>query len=166
MATIYNLTEQAQQLLDYLLFEEDDQEALKLLDTVYGSIENKLKFVSTLLAESLALEAGYEAALKQLQDKKKASDRRIKRFKDYLVFGMVENKINRIDGDYISVRTQNNPPSVKYADGFDVTKLPPSCIKTIPAELKPIANEIKELLKAGQELPGCYLEQGVGIRVC
>jgi hypothetical protein len=165
MATIYELTEQAKILLDHLLFEEDDQEALKMLDTVYGTVENKLKFVSTLYAESLALDAGYDAALKQLQERKKASDRTIKRFKDYLTFGMTENNIKRIDGEYISLRLQANPPSVKYAENFDATKLQDKFIKIIPAEYKPVASAIKEAIKNGEDVPGCWIEQAVGIRV-
>jgi len=166
MASIYELTEQANRLRDYLLFEEDDEEARKELDAITGTETNKLRFVSNILAESLALKAGYDEAERMLKNRNDSNDKLIKRLKEYMLFGMSENAIKRIDGDFISLRLQPSPPAVKYSDTFDVNKLPKQCITIVPEQPKPIAKEIKALIEAGEDVPGCWVEQAVGVRVC
>jgi len=49
---------------------------------------------------------------------------------------------------------------------LNVNKLPKQCVDIVPEQLKPIAKEIKALIDAGEDVPGCWVEQAVGVRVC
>lgn len=121
MPTIFDLTLEQQQLLDALLWDEEDQESKDRLNKVRGHIEYKLSYLTDILAEARAEVATRKMALdeakKRLEKRYKSAVSAEERVKKFLLESMVNAGIDKIEGRFINVRAM--PHDVpKYTDEF------------------------------------------------
>jgi hypothetical protein len=129
-------------------------------DIITDSIEgetNAMEAVSNLLrriGESESMMDGLQAYIKALQDRKaRVQDRTTSMRKAILGF-MSEFGIKKIERPEATVSMGAGQQSVGYSPDFDARSLPPVFQKvTVEADKA----KVKEALKAGEVIPGCWL---------
>lgn len=153
MPTIYELKQEQAELLDAMFFEEDDHEIQARIDAIYGTVEAKLRYLSTVLLEARALEEERKEAVKKAQGRAKIAEAAIDKLKEFITSTMQDFDIKKIEGEHCSIRLDAGRESISYADNFDQMALPDDCIELITTT-KTLTNKVKEHLKAGDEIPG------------
>lgn len=156
MPTIYELKQQQQELLDALFFEEDDHEIQARIDAIYGTVEAKLRYLSTVLLEARALENERKEAVKKAQGRAKIAEAATDRIKEFICSTMQHFELEKIEGEHCSIRLDAGRESISYAEDFDPFNMPYDCIEIVTTT-KTLTNKIKEHLKNGGDCPGVML---------
>ena len=156
MPTIYELKSEQQELLDALFFEEDNEEIQKAINNIYGTVEGKLRYLSTVLLEARALEEARKEAVKKAQGRAKIAEAAVDRLKGFILQTMQDFDIKKIEGEHCSIRLDAGRESVSYAENFDQMILPDDCIELVTTT-KTLGDKVKEHLKSGEEIPGVSL---------
>ena len=128
------------------------------LESLSGELEEKCTNVALFVRNLEATAESIKAAEKQMADRRKAIENKANSIRQYLQVNMQRTGITKIESPYFALTIKKNPPSVVIDDveaipaEFMVTPAPPP-----PA---PDKKAIGEKLKAGEQVPGCHLEQG------
>jgi len=109
----------------------------------YGHIISKLKSEEDRLSD----------LIKRLQGRKTATQNKQQRIKDYLLFQMISNKLEKVAGNIYTVRVSNN----SSVDVFDPEILPREYCRVIPEKLEPDKGAIKDAIKTGATIPGAKI---------
>lgn len=148
---------------NYLAVQDMDLEPETLKDTLDSieeafevKAENIAKWIRNLEADKKA----FEEEEKRFKEKKQAADNRIKSLKLYLEDNMRLTGKTKFKAGFFSFAIQNNPPSVEV---FDEALIPKQFLIEQPPKIDRAG--IKELLKAGEEVPGAELKQTKGLRI-
>ena len=148
---------------NYLAVQDMDLEPETLKDTLDSieeafevKAENIAKWIRNLEADKKA----FEEEEKRFKEKKQAADNRIKSLKLYLEDNMRLTGKTKFKAGFFSFAIQNNPPSVEV---FDEALIPKQFLIEQPVKIDRAG--IKELLKAGEEVPGAELKQSSGLRI-
>ena len=148
---------------NYLAVQDMDLEPETLkdtLDSIEEAIEVKAENIAKWIRNLEADKKAFEEEEKRFKEKKQAADNRIKSLKLYLEDNMRLTGKTKFKAGFFSFAIQNNPPSVEV---FDEALLPERfLIEQLP---KIDRAGIKELLKAGEEVPGAELKQTEGLRI-
>ena len=158
---LYELTQQYQEILNLINeYETDDPAILDTLEAIDDAIDDKLTsaayIIKTLQAESKALKDEED----RLAKRRKVRDNNAARLKEYIQNALEATGRTKIDGGSITLRLQNNPPSVLIRDD-----------KAIPGhyliERQPDIDKkgILADLKEGIEVEGAELKQGKSLRI-
>ena len=148
---------------NYLAVQEMDLEPETLkdtLDSIEEAIEVKAENIAKLIRNLEADKKAFEEEEKRFKEKKQAADNRIKSLKLYLEDNMRLTGKTKFKAGFFSFAIQNNPPSVEV---FDEALLPERFLIEQPPKIDRAG--IKELLKAGEEVPGAELKQTEGLRI-
>lgn len=156
MPTIYELKAEQQELLDALFFEEDNHEIQARIDAIYGTVEAKLRYLSTVLLEARALEEERKEAVKKAQGRAKIAEAAIDRLKEFICSTMQHFELKKIEGEHCSIRLDAGRESISYASDFDQMNLPDDCIELVTTT-KTLTDKVKKHLKDGEEIPGVSL---------
>ncbi|KGL43081.1 hypothetical protein EP56_08435 [Listeriaceae bacterium FSL A5-0209] len=155
---LYELTERYKNVLD--IAEQLEAETLKdTLDAITESIEikaeNTAKVIKTLEAEI----AGLEVEIKRMSDRKSAMKNNIDGMKRYLKDELEKVGTDKVTGQHLTIRIQNNPKSVRVEDE---SKLGAYLVEQ-PKKLDKKA--LLADLKAGKEVDGAEIQQGRSLRI-
>ena len=148
---------------NYLAVQDMDLEPETLkdtLDSIEEAIEVKAENIAKWIRNLEADKKAFEEEEKRFKDKKQAADNRIKSLKLYLEDNMRLTGKTKFKAGFFSFAIQNNPPSVEV---FDEALLPERFLIEQPPKIDRAG--IKELLKAGEEVPGAELKQTEGLRI-
>ena len=148
---------------NYLAVQDMDLEPETLkdtLDSIEEAIEVKAENIAKWIRNLEADKKAFEEEEKRFKEKKQAADNRIKSLKLYLEDNMRLTGKTKFKAGFFSFASQNNPPSVEV---FDEALLPERFLIAQPVKIDRAG--IKELLKAGEEVPGAELKHSSGLRI-
>ena len=160
---LYELTDAYKTLWD--LVDDNDSDLAMVeaaLQTVEATIEVKAANIVTFL-KSLDSDA---KAIKEeefrLYARRKTIENKHAGMKHYLKEQMELIGIEKLKVATHSISLQNNPPALQILDA-DV--IPQKFLTLIPERYEPRKKDITDAIKAGEEVPGCELTRGRGIRI-
>ena len=148
---------------NYLAVQDMDLEPETLkdtLDSIEEAIEVKAENIAKWIRNLEADKKAFEEEEKRFKEKKQAADNRIKSLKLYLEDNMRLTGKTKFKAGFFSFAIQNNPPSVEV---FDEALIPKQFLIAQPVKIDRAG--IKELLKAGEEVPGAELKQTEGLKI-
>lgn len=148
---------------NYLAVQDMDLEPETLkdtLDSIEEAMEDKAENIAKWIRNLEADKKAFEEEEKRFKEKKQAADNRIKSLKLYLEDNMRLTGKTKFKAGFFSFAIQNNPPSVEV---FDEALIPKQFLIEQPVKIDRAG--IKELLKAGEEVPGAELKHSSGLRI-
>jgi hypothetical protein len=149
---IYELKQQQQEILDELYWCEEDSERAEIiqdqLNKIEGSIDRKLSFLTSVLAESIALsKLATERkiiAAERLERKEKQAKRAEEKLREFILSVMRDFDIKKVEGEILNVSRYERDTVIQLPD-FDIDKLPINLIKvTKVVDKTAVNNELKE----------------------
>ena len=161
MSTLYELTEQYQELLSMALDPDTDPEALAdTMEAIDGEFENKADGYAKVMKELKAIADARKAEAKRLLDGAKSVEVNIDRMKAALMTAMKLTGKTKFKTELFGYGIQKNPPSLK----IDMPgRVPDEFL--IPQEPKVDSAAIKKELKEGVVYDWCHLEQSESLRI-
>lgn len=164
MTSLFQLTDQFRELQRLADSETDipDEVIRDTLEGLGGELQIKATNVARFVANQDAMATAIENAAAAMQIRAKRLRARNDHLRDYLLQNMRAASMTKIDSPELVVSIKKNPPRVVIMDEaqvpaeFKVTPPPAP-----PPEPRPDKNLIADAIKAGTQVPGCYLEQGV-----
>ncbi|EPR7327062.1 siphovirus Gp157 family protein [Listeria innocua] len=155
---LYELTESYQNVLD--IAEQLEAETLKdTLDAITESIEvkaeNTAKVIKTVNAEIEAL----DTEIKRMSSRKSTLKNNVESMKHYLKEELEKVGLDKVKGQHLTIRIQNNPQGVLVEDE---SKLGAYLVEQ-PKKLDRKA--ILADLKDGKEIDGAEIQQGRSLRI-
>jgi hypothetical protein len=164
MTALYLLAQEHRATADRLAdLDLDEQTVLDTLESMSGELEvkatNVAMFVRNLEATALAIKDAEGA----MAARRKSIEARAKRLNDYLLSNMQHAGIQKIESPYFTLAIRSNPPAVV----IDEPDLIPAEFMRQPDPPPPSPDKaaIKEAIKAGEEVPGARLAQGVRLDI-
>jgi hypothetical protein len=169
VATVYDLKQQQQELLDSLYWIPEDGEEADVIKrhllVIEGTIERKLSYLSDVLAESIALsQLATEArkiAAERLERKEKQAKREEEKLREFILSVMKDFEIKSVKGDILNVsryeRDSLSIPQFIYWENL------PKGFKKEKIELD--KQEITRFLKNGGEIEGFELVKKDCLRI-
>lgn len=160
--TLYEIGEAIRAIVDSTAEtggELTDQE-MEQLERLNMKFEEKVESCCAVVCEIEAEEEAYRNEMKRLQAKASACAKRAGSLKGYVMEQLQLAGRDKVKGQFLTARLQNNPPSVTVMDE-----------KTVPAmywvQPPPVLDKQKVLavLKAGEAVPGAELYRGVHLRI-
>ena len=155
-----NLYELSQNFLAVQDMDLEPETLKDTLDSIEDAIEDKAENIAKWIRNLEADKKAFEEEEKRFKDKKQAADNRIKSLKQYLEDNMRLIGKTKFKAGVFSFAIQNNQPSVEV---FDEALIPKQFLIEQPVKIDRAG--IKELLKAGEEVPGAALKQTEGLRI-
>ena len=158
MSTIYDLKNQQQELLDSLYWipeygEEADVIKRHLL-VIEGTIERKLSFLTSVLAESMALaqlaKERKRIALERLERKEKQAKRAEEKLREFILSVMHDFDIKKVDGEILNISRYERDAIVQIQN-FDIDSLEYRFFKVTKSIDK---TEINNFIKSGGYVKG------------
>jgi len=161
MSTLYQLTEEYQELLSMALDPGVDPEALAdTMEGIEGEIEDKADGYAKVMRNLGADISAIEVEVTRLTERKKRIESNIDRMKKALETAMRSTGKVKFKTSLFSFNIQKNPASLKI-DAPD--RVPAEFL--IPQDPKIDTASIKKELKEGAIFDWCHLEQGEGLRI-
>lgn len=161
MATLYELTDQMQQLLEMGTDPSiDEQTFLDTFEALEGEIEDKADGYAKVIAELNGMTETIDKEIDRLKTKKQTIANNIDRMKRNLASSMVITGKRKFKTDLFSFAIQKNPPSLVIDDPKKVPQM-----FLVPQDPKIDTASIKEKLKAGEELDFAHLTQTESLRI-
>jgi hypothetical protein len=157
--TLYNLSANYLQALDFLTDPEADlpAEAVKdTLEALAGELEDKAVNVAKFLRNMEAAAEAIKAAEAEMAKRRKALESRAQWMKDYLKGNMEHTGITKIECPYFKLSIQGNPPAVNIIDETAI----PEQFKEQIIDWKIDKTAIKKAILAGQSVAGASLVNG------
>jgi hypothetical protein len=164
LPALYQLADQHRELQALADADEVPPEVLRdTLEALEGSIEVKATSVAAFVRNMETHAELIEGAAKQLQERAARARRKADSVKAYLLFQMQAVGMSKIEAPEFTIALRNNPEAVRIADDAE---LPPEYLVQPPAPPpRPDKTAIKAALKAGCEVPGCWLEAGQRVEI-
>lgn len=163
LPSLYQLTDSYRSLLALDAEEASDEAIRETLDMLTGDIQEKSTNVAAYMRNLEAAADAIDEAAKSMRDRAAKVRKRADSIKGYLLHNMQACEISKIESPYFTLTVKKNPPSVVV---FDEAAVPGDfMVQKPPPAPTPDKTRIKELLKAGEDVPGCKLEQGVRLEV-
>ena len=159
MSTLYDLTNQYQQLLE-LESEIDEQTFIDTLQSIDEAIEDKAENLAKVIKEMEATITTIANEVNRLQSKKQALNNRVSNLKTYLQGEMEKVNKTKIKGELFTVNIQNNPPSLRVDRTDNIPK-------DFFIEQEPTLDKkaLKEAVKNGEVIEGVALVQTRSLRI-
>ena len=159
MSTLYELTNQYQQLLE-LESEIDEQTFIDTLQSIDEAIEDKAENLAKVIKEMEATITTIANEVNRLQSKKQVVANRVSNLKTYLQGEMEKVNKTKIKGELFTVNIQNNPPSLRVDRTDNIPK-------DFFVEQEPTLDKkaLKEAVKNGEVIEGVALVQTRSLRI-
>ena len=156
---LYELAQQYNALLE--MSESIDDITLKdTLDSIQEEIDDKAENIAKLIRSLQADTEVIKLEEKRLAERRKAIENRIENIKSYLQNELETAGIDKVKRPTLTVSIANNPPSVLVED----ESLIPSEYM-VPQPDKIDKRMLLSVLKEGEEIPGCSIQQTKGVRI-
>lgn len=161
MSSLYQLTENYNNILELADNPEVTEDMIKeALDSISEEIELKAVNIAKLIKSIESDIAGVKAEKDRLAAKEKSMSNKVKNLKEYLYSAMKLTGKEKIKTDLFSFNIQKNPASVNVISDTDI---PEEFLVEMPKQINKKA--ILEKLKAGEDVPGCELNQTRSLRI-
>ena len=161
MSTLYELSEQYQELLSMALDPDIDEEAIAdTLEGLEGEIEDKADGYAKVMRNLEADASAIKAEIARLTERRKRIEANIDRMKRSLESAMRLTGKTKFKTSLFSFNIAKNPASLKI-DNPD--RVPEEFL--IPQDPKIDTVGIKKELKEGTVFDWCHLEQGESLRI-
>ena len=159
MSTLYDLTNQYQQLLE-LESEIDEQTFIDTLQSIDEAIEDKAENLAKVIKEIESTVSVITNEISRLQSKKQALNNRVSNLKTYLQGEMEKVNKTKVKGELFTVNIQNNPPSLRVDRTDNIPK-------DFFIEQEPTLDKkaLKEAVKNGEVIEGVELKQTRSLRI-
>ena len=148
---------------NYLAVQEMDLEPETLkdtLDSIADAAVDKIEKLVRLMRNNEGDINSIKSEEERLKKKRQSLENYNKFFKQYIEDAMRLMNQTRLKAGFFHLAIQNNQPSVEV---FDEALLPERFLIEQPPKIDRAG--IKELLKAGEEVPGAELKQTEGLRI-
>ena len=157
MSTLYELTQDLQEMDQLLEDLKDDESATQTIEMIKSEIESQLdskstdliKYIRTLDLEMQTIETE-EKRLKELKNSKK---KKIDNLKSFIMSVMQTNDMKRITTSIGNITLRSNPESVLVENENDI----PKHFKKIETKETIDKKAIKAAIQSGTEVKGCKL---------
>ena len=168
MTALYALTNQYLALAEKL--SDGDFDAATIADTIEASgitdeIAEKVQGLEYVARGAEAHNLAIDAEIARLQALKQHRMKVAAGLRGYLLDNMQRMQIERIDCPMFSISIRKNPPAVEIFDQLSL----PAQFMVVPEPKPPVAapdkKAIAAAIKAGQDVPGAKLVQGVRLNV-
>ena len=163
---LYELTDQYRLLTERAFAEADadgqlEEDFVAVLSSLTDDIDTKLSQLCRVVRELEQTERAAKEEATTLRDKASRASVAVERIKRYMQDNLesLGERKRKVD-DVFTVAIQNNPPGV---DVYDLQAVPNEF--DVPAVRVVDKSKIRELLKTGQEVPGCILTNGTHLRI-
>lgn len=147
--------------------EVPEEAKVDTLDAINGEFNEKADSIACLIKNELAEADAIEQEAKNLLDRVKSKKKNVEWLKGYLLREMQAIGKSKVETPRNMIKIGVNPPSVKIKNDTEfvlwATQHNDSLLTY--ADPKPNKTAIKELLKAGEELPGVELVRGDRITI-
>jgi hypothetical protein len=161
--SLWQLTNEHEYLLSKL-YDSETGEVNEIvqakLNALEPNIEKKCIAVSQWIRKLESEDKQLTELLIEIENRKTAYNREVKRYMDYLQVNMTKQGIKEIKCPFFTIKLKKNPYST---DIIDDSLIPTKFMKTkeiIKVETKADKNAIKdEVLKTGEQVPGAYVFQ-------
>lgn len=164
MATLFDLTTDLLNLYEMATEPDLDAEVLQdTIDAVEGEIEIKADGYAKVIRQMDGDIATLKAEIDRLSNRKKSIENSKDRIKKSLETAMMATGKTKFKTELFSFGIQKNPASLKFTDDFDMAELDDKYIKYADPEVNKQA--VKDALKNGEKIAGCYLEQTESLRI-
>lgn len=161
MSSLYQLSEEYQELMSMALDPDVDPEALAdTLEGIEGEIENKADGYAKVMRNLDADASAIKEEIARLTERKKRIEANVDRMKKSLETAMRLTGKTKFKTSLFSFNIAKNPASLKI-DNPD--RIPAEFL--IPQDPKIDTVGIKKELKEGTVFDWCHLEQGEGLRI-
>ena len=162
--TLYKLVEQHRELERLADFDDVPAEVIRdTIEALQGDIQVKATSVAAFIRNLEASADMIDDAAKQMQARAARARKRAEAVKAYLLFQLQATGITRIESPEFVISVRNNPESVRIADGAEIP--PEYLVQPEPPPPPPDKEAIKDALKAGRHIEGCYLEAGQRLEI-
>ena len=159
---LYELTEQHLELRDIAESGELDQQTIEdTLEGIKGEFDGKAVSVGIVIKEMQADAKAMDDAVKALQQRKKTTDTRIKWLQEYLLRNLEALDIKSISSPVMPIKMVKNPPFVVYTDASLIPELFIEEVISTKIDKK----SISEMLKSGEDVPGCELKTSFRVKI-
>ena len=163
--TLYELTEQYQQLAaaaESAIDEEDVKAFADTLEGLDGEIKQKIDGCAAVVRQLDAKVAAIKAESERMLARAKSVQASRERLIAYMEVCLNLAKLRKVQGDRFTVYLQANPPKVEIDPALSIDRLPAECVRT---KREPDKTKIGELLAAGTAVPGCSIVRTDGLRI-
>ena len=152
MATVYDLKQQQQELLDSLYWIAEDNEEADVIKrhllVIEGTIERKLSYLSDVLAESIVLAKlateRKRIALERLDRKEKQAKRAEEKLREFILSVMHDFNILKVEGEILNISRYERDAVIQLPD-FDIDLLLHAYINiTRSLDMKAINKAVKD----------------------
>ena len=140
--------------------ELDEQAVADTLEGEAGALEDKAESVAAMARNLEAAAAAIKEDERRMANRRQAFERRADRLRTYLSDCLQTAGIKKIEGRRFTISVRKNSPSV---DVYDVSLLPQEFFR-FPAP-EPDKKVVMDALKAGIDVPGATLKQGVRLDI-
>lgn len=164
MTQLYALAQEHRAIADKLAdLELDDQTIADTLEGMSGALEAKATNVAMFVRNLEATAAAIKSAEGDMAARRKAIESRAANLSRYLLASMQHAGLQKIESPHFALTVRSNPASV---DVFDTEQIPEAFMRfPAPPPATPDKVAIKDALKAGQDVPGARLTQGVRLDI-
>ena len=156
MNSLYNIT--AEYLANVKLLESmdfDDETKKDTLESLQGDFENKAISIGFVQKTLSAHVGAIDAALKDMQERKRAVENKLNRLNEYLLASMQQAGITSISCPQFDIKLKSNPVKV---DIYEAGLLSSEFMRQPePPPPQPDKKAIKEAIEAGKEVQGARL---------
>ena len=158
---LYNLTDNYQQLLDYIDSAEELDESLLVdtLESIDEAFEDKIISIAYVIKNNDADIDTISNEIRRLQKLKQTKINANGRLKDYAKDNMLQLDKTKIKGDLFNVSVRNNAESVEI---LNESALPEDAFKVTRT---PDKTAIKEALKNGHDVDGATLKRTQSLQI-
>lgn len=161
MATLYELTEEWQQLIAMMDDPELDPQVLQdTMEALEGELEDKVDGYGKVIREVEAQKAALKAEIDRLTARSRAIDKNLDRLKEAVKQAMIATDKPKIKTALFTFSVAKKPASVVVDK--ELNEIPAFYQKVSYAVDK---TKIKDALKAGEQLDFAHLEQGEALRI-
>ena len=141
----------------------DDQTVADTLEGLSGALEVKATNVAAFTRNLEATAEAIKEAEAKMAARRKAIERRAANIRAYLKAQMERTGILKIESPEFVLSIKKNPPSVSV---IAPELVPAEFMRTPPPPPPEIdKNAIRDVLKAGKDVPGCRLDQGTRLDI-
>lgn len=164
MTALYLLAQEYRTDLEKLAdLELDEQTLADTLESLGGEVQAKATNVAMFVRNLESTAAAIKDAEGAMAARRKALEARAKRLHEYLLSNMQFAGITKIESPHFALTIRNNPPAVV----IDEPGLIPAEFMKQPEPPPPSPDKtaIKEAIKAGREVPGAHMAQGVRLEI-
>ena len=141
----------------------DEQTIADTLEGLSGDLEVKAVNTAMVARNMQGLAAQIKEAEQAMAARRKALESRAERLTAYLLANMQHAGISKIESPHFCLSIKNNPAAV---DINEPGLIPAEFMRQPePPPPSPDKTAIKEAIKAGKEVPGAHLAQGVRLEI-